>query len=490
MVTAVLPSMTFKSAVSPYSRSSNGRTNTNRHSIAPSISSELTITPDRFRRLSPSSSQEHPGALERNAGSSTSRLAGLVGMFTGLGALIALLVFLPLPTRFQRDGQSPSDSIVHSFYVVGAVAFVVAIGVFFGLRNLPGESNKSIRHIFKSPSSKYSELAVGDDEQNTATSYSILIKTSLKLALQDSRIFLGYLGGFVARASSVAISLFIPLFCNAYFISTGRCPSSSAPNETLPPDFKESCRRAYTIAAILSGTSQLVALISAPIFGYASARSRGSFNVPLIVAAIAGMAGYASFALIKSPDPKTEDGSGAVFFVVALLGISQIGAIVCSLSLLSHGINGDAVNETSSQIIGNGNHAAPSSETQPGDESAMGIASEDFQPATTTSIDVEQQNGETDPLMPAHLRSIAPSKSLNAASRSHLKGTIAGLYSFFGGAGILLLTKLGGWLFDEAGRGAPFWLMAAFNFIMFVGAAGVGTATRIRAQGEIQNRDD
>jgi hypothetical protein len=59
------------------------------------------------------------------------------------------------------------------------------------------------------------------------------------------------------------------------------------------------------------------------------------------------------------------------------------------------------------------------------------------------------------------------------ASRSHLKGSIAGVYSLSGGAAILLLTKLGGYLFDSLSPGAPFYMMAVFNGILLV----IGIAT-------------
>jgi hypothetical protein len=52
--------------------------------------------------------------------------------------------------------------------------------------------------------------------------------------------------------------------------------------------------------------------------------------------------------------------------------------------------------------------------------------------------------------------------------RSQLKGSIAGVYSLAGGAGILILTKLGGALFDSWTPGAPFFIMAIFNAMLLV----------------------
>jgi hypothetical protein len=53
-------------------------------------------------------------------------------------------------------------------------------------------------------------------------------------------------------------------------------------------------------------------------------------------------------------------------------------------------------------------------------------------------------------------------------SRLRLKGSIAGVYSLCGGAAILILTKLGGYLFDTVSSGTPFYMMAGFNGILLI----------------------
>jgi hypothetical protein len=65
-------------------------------------------------------------------------------------------------------------------------------------------------------------------------------------------------------------------------------------------------------------------------------------------------------------------------------------------------------------------------------------------------------------------------------SRSHLKGSIAGVYSLSGGAAILLLTKLGGYLFDTLAPGAPFYMMAIFNGVLLVVGVGSGIYREVR----------
>lgn len=143
MVTAILPCMTDES-----SRTSDSQKSPNpaRNSLALSLDSQATITPERFLNHGAASSSGRSGPCKSRGGPSA--LAGYVGFFTGCGALVALLLFLPLPTRFGRiDGVTLGQAVEYSFYVVGAVSFLVAAFVFFGLRNLNGEDGKGWRTL-------------------------------------------------------------------------------------------------------------------------------------------------------------------------------------------------------------------------------------------------------------------------------------------------------------------------------------------------------
>lgn len=448
MVTAILPTMTVVREVKPDPRSPTLRrlVNGSRHAVAASISSELTITPDRFR----SSSQEPAGgaSVKKDAGASTSQLAGLVGMFTGCGALVALMVFLPLPTRFQQAGESPAAAVAAAFYVVGAIAILVAIGCFFGLRQLPGEEEKGWRRLTGKDEQKSTERA-----RDFILSYPFLFLESVRLGFTSPLIGLGYVGGFVARASSVAISLFIPLFTNHYFLQTGEC----AVNPSDPSDIKHACPQAYKLAAMLTGISQLIALLCAPVFGYLSGKYP-KYNIPLLLAAAAGIAGYVMFGSLVSPDYKSEDGTGSVFIIVALLGISQIGAIVCSLALLGRGINNDEPSANASII----------SSTNASYHPSAGATPPTSEPITPVH--------EEEPLLPQNqtYSMSRPSSPPETTSYNDMKGSIAGTYSLLGGFGILLLTKAGGALFDSAGPGSPFYMMAVFNAVLLVVGVLVG----------------
>lgn len=389
-------------------------------------------------------------------GRKPSALAGFVGLFTGCGALVALSLFLPLPAQFsRREGVTPAQAVTYSFYVVGAVSLFVAVFVFFGLAGLKGEEGKGWRMLLGSKKQNHSASShdatlPGGSKPSKPLAYHRLLLSSLRLGLTDPHIAIGYLGGFVARASTVAISLFIPLYINTFFISNGFCQGS--PNDPSP-ELKKECRAAYILSSILSGVAQLIALLCAPLFGYLSARRWKGINLPILVSTLCGVVGYVVFPQLQSPEYKDIDGrggSGVVFLVVALLGISQIGAIVCSLGSLGRGV-------------------------------LCADLPTAYLPTEPSSLPGRAHGGsEADPLL-ENGSSQRTEDGEKLVSRVQLKGSVAGVYSWCGGAAILLLAKLGGYLFDVASRGAPFYMMASFNAILLVAVVAIDLGRGIKA---------
>ncbi|KAL2753369.1 hypothetical protein ACRALDRAFT_1065325 [Sodiomyces alcalophilus JCM 7366] len=451
MVTAILPPLTDESVSSSTNvASAVGKPAHNpRLSVAMSLESDMTITPERYRsEISDDEALLDPagdiGVVEKSASEKPSALAGYVGLFTGCGALVALSLFLQLPARFgDIDGVTPAEAITDSFYVVGTVSLAVAVFVFFGLRGLKGENGKGWRLLLglknrdgESPGQTQLRRSSGASDKQVLP-YLRLLRESITLGFTDANIAIGYLGGFVARASTVAISLFVPLFINTYFINNGFCRGS--PHDPSP-ELKKECRAAYLLASILTGVAQLVGLICAPVFGYLS-RRQGTVNGPILVSTISGIVAYIIFPQLASPEYKDVDGRGghpAIFLVVALLGLSQIGAIVCSLGSLGRGILTVEVSRSQRE----GMHTI---EESTGDS---------------------QTQGEDAPLLDHHA-------AVESASRIQLKGSIAGVYSWWGGAAILILAKLGGYLFDNLSTGAPFYMMAIFNGVLLIASLGI-----------------
>ena len=308
------------------------------------------------------------------------KIAGLAGFCTGVGALIAVTVFLPLPRLFIRYGYKMKEAVQNAFYIVGSFAFLISLFMFIGLKR---DSSKGFKTLFKR----------GD--QGSGKTYFKLMGEGF-LAAKDPRIALAYIGGFVARADSIVVSLFIPTIVSHYFVEKGLCTvDPHAPAEEI----KEGCRQAYSLAAALTGSSQLVALLSAPIVGWSCDRFDRRWI--LVVTGLIGILGFGGLGAV-SDYPR-----GAAAFIFAMLsGLGQISAIVTSLGLST------------------GPYVDPS-----------------------------------------------------------IRGSVAGAYSLtgkfimsksilmVGGCGILVLTKLGGYLFDKWTPAAPFYIMAIFNGVALL--AGV-----------------
>lgn len=236
---------------------------------------------------------------------------------------------------------------------------------------------------------------------------------------------------------------------NAYYISSGLCDETGK----NPQNIKTHCREAYVLAAELTGVSQLVALLFAPIFGFLADRYR-RFNIPLLTAALTGLVGYIGLAIVGSPQANGTHGTHWIFVIMALLGISQIGAIVCSLGLLGRGVLGLRAESDSSKPV----------------SSDLGVRAEEH---NFNSNDVARP---VDPRDEANTEEAAEGTPLlrgTGRSQNHLKGSIAGVYSLAGGVGILLLTKVGGLLFDKVSPVAPFVMISAFNFLLL--AAGIAS---------------
>ena len=90
--------------------------------------------------LSPTSSSSLPSSGK----SSNAKIAALLGICTGLGALITLTLFLLLPRLFVTHGWVPMAAVQTAFYVMGAVACVFSLLVFLGLKCNPNKFSKAL----------------------------------------------------------------------------------------------------------------------------------------------------------------------------------------------------------------------------------------------------------------------------------------------------------------------------------------------------------
>ena len=252
MVTAILPSVSASRQQRVYLPRTDGHDSA---SATNSRTSQYSESPDEGQSI---------GAQSSDRSVSSSRLAGIVGFVTGLGAVLALLVFLRLPALIERVGVGTSQALKESFYAVGAYSVVISFMCCWGLRHLPGEKGKGWKRLFtKTPST------------DLPRRQGLFLLQPVRLGFENRSLGLAYVGGFVARASSVGISTFIPLFVNTYFVSSGLCNANDGGE-----DMKKHCRESYLLAARLTGISQTAALFFALVFGFFEGKYRQS-NVSL-----------------------------------------------------------------------------------------------------------------------------------------------------------------------------------------------------------------
>ncbi|KAG0234684.1 hypothetical protein BGW42_006304 [Actinomortierella wolfii] len=311
------------------------------------------------------------------------KISGVVGLFTGVGALIAVFGFLPMPSRFAVGDVTLEQGLKRTFLIVGVVALVVGVFLFFTLHK---DRSKGFMKWIKSKkqSRKQDDLDMSE-QQSQKYSFLALLKEGI-LAGKDRRISLAYLAGMLARADSIIVSLFISLWINQHYIDSHLCALTDA--DEISQVVKETCREAYTWTSVVTGVSQVCALVGAPIFGYLADKIHCALLV--VVSCILGVVAFIGFAVLQDARNKI------VFLFAVLTGLAQIGMIVTSLALV------------------NSRHIDPA-----------------------------------------------------------IRGSVAGIYSTFGGIGILFITKAGGELFDSWTKGAPFYIMGILHglvgiFALFV----------------------
>lgn len=144
------------------------------------------------------------------------KLAGLVGVFSCLGALFALSVFLPLPSKLG-DPKVSGSGLRAAYWIVAGWAVGSGIVCLFGLPNFEKHEEPE-NEITLDDDGEEADLLLTDNGIRTKKVFKAIEKTSrlwvaAKLALSEKLIALAYIGGFVARACSIGVALFFAFVC-------------------------------------------------------------------------------------------------------------------------------------------------------------------------------------------------------------------------------------------------------------------------------------
>lgn len=227
------------------------------------------------------------------------KLAAVMGVATGLGAIFSVSTLVTLPVKFAE--LSDLKSGLKSSYIVVMVFALVSFAILFAFLYKPQEQARESRQF---------------------------LKEGINFAKSSKEAQLAFVGAFVARSTTVATTLYIPLVVYNWYYNIGECKSKDNWAGKL------TCYDGYIFSAILTGVAQTVALVSAPFWGYLGDSCRvGKFRT-LTFAGLLGVVGNFGLSLVTTKtnyNPKTV----WCFVNVSIIGLSQIGLIISSMSILS-----------------------------------------------------------------------------------------------------------------------------------------------------------
>ncbi|KAK6455646.1 major facilitator superfamily domain-containing protein [Scheffersomyces xylosifermentans] len=259
----------------------------------------------------------------RNEDKKNGKYAALIGISTGLGAIFSVSFFLSLPIKLMNRNTdwTLKDGLKASYLIVAVFAIIAFAFLFTFLYN----GNKKVTEEAEG------EVLLGSNVEDSEEKlpYLSLLYKGIQISKVNQRVQLSYIGAFVARSTTVTTAVFIPLLVYNYYYKHGECKSIDYPN-------KKNCSDGFIFSAILTGVAQTIALISSPLWGYLIDTERvGKFRT-LMIAALIGVLGNYGICLIGTTrngvyDPHTV----ACFVMVSLIGLSQIGIIITSMSVLS-----------------------------------------------------------------------------------------------------------------------------------------------------------
>ncbi|KAG0252602.1 hypothetical protein BG011_006875 [Mortierella polycephala] len=309
------------------------------------------------------------------------RVSGAVGLFAGVGGLVAGMVLTKVPYQLTRIAKSEVEGIQLSYGIVGGCAVALGAIFIFSMPRTGRGDAKGVTAWAKSLIScnKPQVNGTDPDSQDSISPWRML-KYGI-IAGRDPRVALAYMSSFVSRADTVLFTSFMSLWVVQHFADLGYCRGGNT------------CYVAAGDTHTLTGYGQGIALAFAPIYGYAGERFRKSSV--LAFAGLVGAIGSIPFAFTKLPPADPSN-----FAFITLTGIGQMGMIVTGMTLVN-GLNVDP----------------------------------------------------------------------------KYRGSVAGVFSFTGAVSIMIMARLGGYLFDAWMRGAPFVLMGIAHLVIMVMSVYVSFVT-------------
>ncbi|SPO20755.1 uncharacterized protein UTRI_00231 [Ustilago trichophora] len=501
---------------------------------------EPLISSEEFRTQGPDHAGRDKLGKRRHG-----RVAAIAGVFTGLGALVAVFVLVRLPQKiaeYFEDHDSASLALathdhkkdaegdlmlrratVATFWLVAALALLVAATTAVGLRqrtNTPPrlsaadalEQRSQRRQQEDYGALHDSTIALAEDtrqarrarlrqrmERRSQSAWTNVIRSHVRHFISASiggfrmvgpvrwsedaeetkaqhrlalELRMAYLGGALARAFTIGTTAFLPLLVTHHYYTSGICRQLPSPNPDAPlpnDELKKLCRSAFTATAILGGTAQLTALLASPLIGFlcdalsptttiSLTSALGAVGFYLLGVGTAGFAGDKQTGE-EVPDPLT----GLSIAAAVLVGLGQIGAIVASLA--------GCARARSLIAEGEEHDSSFSPQTNPdGDEADTGSAADTLMPG---------REGSSRRRLSSRAQRSGNIEDLTVIEAGQGAGAIAGAYTCTGSLSILVVSKLGGFLFDMYVP-SPFLLIGGFSAFVSLFGVAVGLTKRFK----------
>ncbi|MEV4064188.1 MFS transporter [Nonomuraea dietziae] len=214
------------------------------------------------------------------------RAYGWLGLFSGIGAVIAVLVLVRLPSMLEKGGMEPIAAARTGFLIVAALVVAGALALRFTL----------------SPSWGVTETP--------RVPLTRLIGEGVRLA-RDPGVALSYAASFVARADLALVASFLSL----WIVDYARSVRGMSATEALAK------------SGAIVGIAYTVIVVGAPLFGWLGDRMKRQ-HVVILAQAVAAAA-YLSTLLVSDPL-----GPG-MMLVAAFIGLGEIGVITTAGPLLA-----------------------------------------------------------------------------------------------------------------------------------------------------------
>ncbi|MFG3440286.1 MFS transporter [Nonomuraea sp. NPDC047897] len=217
---------------------------------------------------------------------------GLIGVFGGLGALVAVLVLVRLPRTMEAQGLDAVAATRVSFLIIAGGILVVAGLLWLTLS--PAKAGPADGHV---PLTR-------------------LVREGLVL-VRDPGVALSYAASFVARADLAIVVGFMSLWIADHAVNERGMSGAEA----------------LARAGAVVGVAQMVALACAPLFGWLGDRMRRQ-DLVIVAQLVAGCA-YLSTLLVT--DPLGTD----MMIVAVLIGVGEIAGITTAGPLLAQQVPAD-----------------------------------------------------------------------------------------------------------------------------------------------------